>query len=82
MATKNVTKNKLKLRNAAKSSSNRLHVVPTESGWAVRREGATRSSAVYATKNEALSGASLLKSKSSIVIHDRDGSIELWSGTN
>lgn len=79
MAKKGLAKNKKYLRKAAKTSSNRLHVVPTNEGWSVKREGAIKSSGVFKTKKEALTGASTLKQKSSIVIHRKDGSIEKWA---
>lgn len=79
MEGKKFTKNKSALRSAAKSSSNRLHVVPTMDGWSVKREGASRASRVFKTKQEALTGANSIKQKSSIVVHKRDGTIEQWA---
>lgn len=54
------------------------HIVPHKSGWALRREGAQRVSAVFSTKDEALEhGMGLARhQKSALVVYGRDGTIE------
>ena len=78
MTKESVTKNKGSLRIAARSSSDRLHIVATNKGWSVKREGAIRATRIYKTKSEALSGAIAFHDHSAIVIHAKDGSIEQW----
>lgn len=64
-----------KLRLAASTTSNRVHIVPSKDGWSVKKEGAVRSTAVRATQAEAIKAASELKSAESIIVHNQDGSI-------
>ena len=64
-----------KLRKDASTNSNSIHFVPSKDGWSVKREGAVRSTAVRATKDEALKAASELKSAERIIIHNQDGTI-------
>ena len=64
-----------KLRKAASTNSNSVHIVPSQDGWCVKREGAVRSTAVRATKDEALKAARGLKSAERIIIHNQDGTI-------
>ncbi len=73
-----IEKSKLteKFSHAASSNSKRVHVVPSKDGWSVKKEGATRSSAVRATKEEAIKAATKVKSVDRIVIHKKDGTIQ------
>jgi hypothetical protein len=64
-----------KLRKAASTNSNSVHIVPSKDGWSVKREGAVRSTAVRATKDEALKAARELKTAERIIIHNQDGTI-------
>jgi hypothetical protein len=64
-----------KLRKAAFTNSNSVHIVPSQDGWSVKREGAVRSTAVRATRDEALKAAKELKSAERIIIHNPDGTI-------
>ncbi len=59
------------------SSGKNVHVVRHSGGWAPRREGADRVSAVYPTQGEAIKrGEGLARaSKGELVIHGRDGRI-------
>lgn len=69
--------NKKSLREAAKTSSRRIHIVPTKEGWSIKKEGFKRSSAVFETKTKAIDGASQLSTfDGSIIIHKKDGSID------
>lgn len=65
-----------KFSNAAKTNSGRVHVVPSSSGWSVKKEGATRSTAVRSTKIGAIEAAKQVKSADRIVIHKKDGTIQ------
>jgi hypothetical protein len=64
-----------KLRIAVSTNSNSVHIVPSKDGWSVKREGAVRSTAVRATKDEALKAARELKFAERIIIHNQDGTI-------
>ena len=64
-----------KLRQAASTNSNSVHIVPSKDGWSVKKEGAVRSTAVRATKDEALKAARELKSAERIIVHNQDGTI-------
>ena len=64
-----------KLRQAASTNSNSVHIVPSKAGWSVKKEGAVRSTAVRATKDEALKAARELKSAERIIVHNQDGTI-------
>jgi hypothetical protein len=54
------------------------HVVPSPSGWAVKKSGAVRASKTFETKEKAVSyGKSLSKSeKTELYIHRKNGTIE------
>lgn len=60
------------------SADNKVHVISRNGGWAVKREGATRASKIYGTKDAAVSGATKSSKGRDIVIHKRDGSIDRW----
>lgn len=65
-----------KFSKAASSNSGRVHVVPSKDGWAVKKEGAKRASAVKSTKESAVKTAIKLKSTISVIIHKKDGTIQ------
>ena len=60
------------------SKSKRIHIVPTEDGWAVKRENSDRASAVTTTKAEADKiGRGMAKNeKGELIIHGLDGKIQ------
>jgi uncharacterized protein YdaT len=55
----------------------RVHVVPHEDGWAVKREGAERASSVHPTQKEALDAGRPIaqREKTELVTHGTDGKI-------
>lgn len=56
-----------------------FHVIKRETGWSVKREGATRAASVHKTLEEAVTNARKLarRSKQSVVVvHSEDGTIE------
>lgn len=57
--------------------SKRIHVVPHESGWATRREGASRVGSIHHTQTEAAEAArsTALREHGEVVIHRPDGRI-------
>ena len=60
-------------------SSQRIHIIKREDGWAVKKQGSQRASKIYPTKEGAKSGTKELQRKGhDIIIHKRDGSIEEW----
>ncbi len=54
------------------------HVVPSSSGWAVKKSGSARASKVFATKDKAINyGIELSKSeKTELYIHKQNGMIQ------
>lgn len=60
------------------STRHRHHVVTHPDGWAVRREGSDKASAVLPTKDEAVGRAREIaeRERGSIVIHGQDGRIQ------
>ena len=55
------------------------HVVPTEKGWSVQREGDTADWRFFATKEEAVQDGTKLASSNELgqlIIHNADGKIE------
>lgn len=68
-------------RNISKSSmakgQARVHVVPMDGGWQVRREGAGRAAGVYTTQSEATEAAksALRRSGGELMVQGRDGRI-------
>lgn len=57
--------------------SKRIHVVPHESGWAVRREGASRAGSTHDTQARATEAArsTAIRERGEVVIHRPDGRI-------
>lgn len=58
--------------------TNRRHVVPHEDGWAVRKPGADRASAVLPTQSEAIDRAREILENTGggeLTIHNREGVI-------
>lgn len=55
----------------------KIHVVPYSDGWAVKREGNTKASKVFDTKNEAIDEARNMawKSNEEVTIHNKKGQI-------
>ncbi|MFB6340955.1 DUF2188 domain-containing protein [Saccharicrinis sp. FJH62] len=76
--TKKASKSNLteKFSKAASSNSGRVHVVPSKSGWSVKKEGAKRSTAVRATREDAIKAAKDVKSADRIIVHKKDGTIQ------
>jgi hypothetical protein len=66
---------------ARKSTSNKnskIHVISRKGGWAVKKEGNTKASKIYGTKDAAVKGASRSSKGHDVVVHRKDGSIEKW----
>jgi hypothetical protein len=63
-------------RKAAASNSGRVHVVPSKSGWSVKREGNLKASAVRKTKASAITAAKSIQSADRIIVHKKDGTIQ------
>ena len=56
-----------------------MHIISRESGWAVKKEGASRASRVYEKKETAIENAKRLqRTGHDVVVHKRDGSIQKW----
>lgn len=57
--------------------SKRIHVVPHDSGWATRREGASRVGSTHSTQAQATEAArnTAIRERGEVVIHRPDGRI-------
>jgi hypothetical protein len=57
--------------------SKRIHVVPHDSGWATRREGASRVGSTHGTQAQATEAARItaIRERGEVVIHRPDGRI-------
>ncbi len=57
--------------------SNRIHVVPRENKWAVKRENTSRASTLTSTKAEAYNIARnyAIQSNGEVIVHNRNGKI-------
>ena len=55
-----------------------IHVVPRESGWAIKKEKAGKASSVFSKKKDAVSRARSLaiKNNGSLIIHRKSGDIQ------
>lgn len=53
------------------------HVLPTASGWAVKRAGASKSSGIYGTQKDALKEATRIarNNKTEVYVHGKNGRI-------
>ncbi|MFS0871462.1 DUF2188 domain-containing protein [Paenibacillus xylanilyticus] len=58
-------------------SHDNIHVVPTDSGWAIKEEGKSKYLSTFDTKTEAVEAAKELGSQQNIraIIHNQDGQI-------
>ncbi len=65
-----------KFGQAAATNSGRVHVIPTQDGWAVKKEGAKRAMVVTTTKDSAVKAANGIKTAARIVVHKSDGTIQ------
>lgn len=57
--------------------SKRIHVVPHDSGWATRREGASRVGSIHGTQTQATEAArnTAIRERGEVVVHRPDGRI-------
>ena len=58
------------------STNGRVHVVPSQDGWLVKKAGAKRVSSIENTKADAIKAANGLKSVERVIIHKKDGTIQ------
>ena len=59
-------------------TNGRIHVISRQKGWAVKKEGNTKASKTYVTKDAAVEGARKSSKGRDVVVHKKDGSIERW----
>ncbi len=54
-----------------------IHVVPHQSGWAAKREGASRAGSLHQTQKQAINAAmrTATRERSEVVIHNRRAQI-------
>lgn len=83
--TENQDKNSIHDHSPKKSGSSahagehrNIHVVPSEDGWAVKKEGKEKPEHIYAVKDEAVKAAKDIVSSKNIrlIIHDKQGKIQ------
>ncbi|NUU75891.1 DUF2188 domain-containing protein [Paenibacillus xylanilyticus] len=62
---------------SSSKSHDNIHVVPTDSGWAIKEEGKSGHVSTFDTKAEAVDAAKEISSKRNIraIIHNQDGQI-------
>jgi hypothetical protein len=65
-------------KKSTSSKNGRIHVISRSGGWAVKKEGNTKASKIYSTKDAAVKGASKSSKGRDIIVHKKDGSIEKW----
>ena len=65
-------------KKSTSSKNGRIHVISRKDGWAVKKEGNTRASKIYSTKDAAVKGAKRSSKGQDVVVHKKDGSIEKW----
>ncbi len=65
-----------KLRHIA-AEKNRVHVIPDDGRWAVKREDSSRASRVFRERSEAIELARALARKGAmeVIVHGKDGSV-------
>ncbi len=57
----------------------RVHIIKRETGWAVKIQGHSRATGIFATKKSAIKEAQPYKTKGyDLIIHKTDGTIEKW----
>lgn len=56
----------------------RVHVISRKGGWAVKKEGSSRATRIYSTKNAAVRDARESSKGHDVVVHNEDGTIEKW----
>ena len=62
-------------------SDDKIHIISNSGSWAVKRENASKASAVTDTKEEAIRFAKYLshnKGGRTIIVHGKDGRIDQW----
>ena len=57
---------------------NRVHVLTNKNGWAIKREGASKASKVFHTKEAAVNRAIRLRSARNVIVHNKNGAIANW----
>ncbi len=60
-------------------NDNRYHVISRDKGWAIKREGSSKATGVFSTKNDATRASEKFqKQNNDVVIHNKDGTISEW----
>ena len=73
--TKDITKLKSRLKLAASTKSGNIHIIPTWSKWAIKKEGTKKVYSLANTLEEAIESVNRVKTSKKIIIHKKDGSI-------
>ncbi len=63
-----------------KDSSQKIHVIPQNKKWAIKKEGSARASKISSNKETAISQARKMAKQDhkDVVVHRKDGTIEKW----
>jgi hypothetical protein len=69
-------------KKSTSSNSKKVHVISRNGGWAVKKEGNSRASKIYSTKDAAVTGARSSSKCSDVVVHKKVGSIAKWHKSN
>ena len=58
-------------------SNGEFHVIPSNGGWAVKREGTAKASKIYDSRGNAIHAARdrAERSRTTVVVHGRDGTV-------
>jgi triphosphoribosyl-dephospho-CoA synthetase len=74
--TNNSTDLAERFRQAAATRGGYVHIVPSKSGWSVKKEGNLKATAVRKTKEDAVKVARTIQSADRIIVHKKDGTIQ------
>ncbi len=67
-------------RDTIMTDRSRVHVIKRDDGWVVKKDGTSRATKKFTTKEEAIETATVYhKSGHDLVIHRNDGTIEDWA---
>ncbi|MFC1986172.1 DUF2188 domain-containing protein [Chloroflexota bacterium] len=64
---------------ASKARPHTLHVINSDKGWAIKREGTKKASLVLDTKAGAIARSKKFAGVKNVVIHKKDGTVERWN---
>ena len=70
-------------KKTSSASSKRVHIISRKQDWAVKKEGASRASKIYSSKDIAINSSEKLRNTGhDLIIHKKDGTIQDWKKAN